>query len=372
MVDVFRDDAQERLSDMIESTKPESTELTDQDAEALLVVLARHFKEPVSPLSRYSEKLRMWAGAMAERAAHMKRTLYPALDSKDPRQVEEALEEYRRERDAPESDEDETRRQDLVDQLRGYEEMAEHVQRTFLAIEQANVLQEDSEPKDVVHRESASGELTDDEAEALLVVLSRYFKEPVRPINRYCKKLRTWAGAISERAWRLKQTLYPALDSKVDEQWGKALEEYQRDMKAAESHEGEEKIERQRLIEQLRDYEKMGEHVHRTFLAIDKSNLLARILYSGEKMRTQMCPEHKGRWSGIEWGPDNACPHRCQLTGWIQEEQDAGKPLPGVYAVQMVPTGEPDQVTVIRGTTGEVLGKARIMLRSEDLPKRLG
>ena len=78
MASIFRDDSVEKLSTMIDSTKP-PIELTEQDVEAFLVLLLRHFHEPVQPLSRYWEKLTMWAGAMSERAAHLKRTLCPAL-----------------------------------------------------------------------------------------------------------------------------------------------------------------------------------------------------------------------------------------------------------------------------------------------------
>jgi hypothetical protein len=72
-----------------------------------------------------------------------------------------------------------------------------------------------------------------------------------------------------------------------------------------------------------------------------------------------MCPVHKGVWSGIEWS-NNPCPHKCQLTGWIQEEADQGKPLPGVQAVKLVPTGD-DKVKIIRDVDGTELGKAKMM-----------
>ncbi len=372
MASIFRDGSVEKLRTMIDNTKP-PIELTDQDVEAFLVLLLRHFHEPVQPLSRYWEKLTLWAGAMSERAAHLRRALYPALDSEKASNAAaiKAREEYQRELKTPEPQDwsQETRRQRRVEQLRGYEEMAEHVEQTFRAIDKSTVFRDLDVSVNIERPKAAPEELTSEEAEALLLVLSRHFNEPVRPINRYCDTLRAWAGALSERSVPLKQALYPGLDSKDTEQWGKTLKEYQRDMAASDAP--GDGTERQKLIEKLRAYEKMNEHVHRAFLAIGKSNLLARILYSGEKMRTQMCPEHKGRWTGIEWA-DNACPHKCQLTGWIQEQDDVGKPLPGVYAVQTVPTGEPDQVTVIRSVTGEVLGKARIVLRYEDPPKRLG
>ena len=117
---------------------------------------------------------------------------------------------------------------------------------------------------------------------------------------------------------------------------------------------------RERALDSLIENEAYAANVASVFRDISKSNLLARILYGGEKIRETMCPVHKGRWSGIEWS-DNACPHKCQLTGWVQEDVDQGKPLPGVQAVRMVPTGNvPGEVTMIRDVDGEVLGKAVI------------
>lgn len=57
--------------------------------------------------------------------------------------------------------------------------------------------------------------------------------------------------------------------------------------------------------------------------AIVKSNLLDRLIYGQEKLRTRKCPLHKGKWSGISF--DKKCPGLCDstngnLTGWIPEE----------------------------------------------------
>jgi hypothetical protein len=55
-------------------------------------------------------------------------------------------------------------------------------------------------------------------------------------------------------------------------------------------------------------------------LPIGKSNLLARLIYNREPLRTQPCPIHKGRWSGYAMGAP--CLHGCNLgwadiTGWL-------------------------------------------------------
>lgn len=120
--------------------------------------------------------------------------------------------------------------------------------------------------------------MTDDEAEAMLEQLSRHFNQPVQPIGRYCAALRVWESALHDQATRT----------------GDA-----NDRKFAES-------------------------VNHVFLQISKSNLLHRLIYQGESLRTEPCPVHKGRWSGCVWN-DDPCP--CQatqagsfginVTGWL-------------------------------------------------------
>lgn len=58
----------------------------------------------------------------------------------------------------------------------------------------------------------------------------------------------------------------------------------------------------------------------RVKLAVTKSNLLYRLIYLGQRLRTRPCPEHKGHWSGYSEQP---CPHGCSsgldVTGWLPE-----------------------------------------------------
>jgi hypothetical protein len=52
-----------------------------------------------------------------------------------------------------------------------------------------------------------------------------------------------------------------------------------------------------------------------------KSNLLARLIYANQKVRTKKCPEHKGHWSGyysISEGPCECC-DGLDITGWLPE-----------------------------------------------------
>lgn len=70
--------------------------------------------------------------------------------------------------------------------------------------------------------------------------------------------------------------------------------------------------------EALRQY---GERI--VFIA-SKSNLLGRLLYDGEPLRTEPCPVHKGRWSGCPFPGDAEhdceCMHYGNLTGWLPSE----------------------------------------------------
>lgn len=124
-----------------------------------------------------------------------------------------------------------------------------------------------------------TGDISDDEAKGLLDLLVRHYKEPVLPMSRFCEAISTWFHCIEQ----------------VNAEERKA----EPDRKFWQS--------------QGRDY---YQHLHRIELDIRKSNLLARLLYGGEKLRTRKCPEHQGHWRGI-----GTCPHGCQLTGWLPEPE---------------------------------------------------
>lgn len=110
--------------------------------------------------------------------------------------------------------------------------------------------------------------MTDAEAEAALVALEQHFKQPVMPLSRFCTAITTWFRAI-ERANTDPDLMRP----------GGA---------------------------QGRDYFNVLRRVERD---IRKSNLLARLLWNKEVLRTTMCPTHKGRYHGD--------PCACQGTGWL-------------------------------------------------------
>lgn len=48
-----------------------------------------------------------------------------------------------------------------------------------------------------------------------------------------------------------------------------------------------------------------------------KSNLLYRLLYLGQPLRTEKCPTHDGHWSGYGWGDPCACQVGNDITGWL-------------------------------------------------------
>lgn len=120
--------------------------------------------------------------------------------------------------------------------------------------------------------------MTDPEAEAALKALCKHYRQPVLPLSRFCEAVRTWFRAIE------RNNTDPSLGRPGRHTQGKDY------------------------FEQLRNIER----------DISKSNLLARLLHAGEKLRTVPCPEHKGHWTG-----DGKC--QCEGTGWLREPEDQMK-----------------------------------------------
>ena len=73
----------------------------------------------------------------------------------------------------------------------------------------------------------------------------------------------------------------------------------------------------------LRWRKDFGVHWQFIRLAILKSCLLDRLIYGGEKLRENMCPIHKGHWSGCNLeGEACDCAHDSCITGWLQNPND--------------------------------------------------
>lgn len=120
-----------------------------------------------------------------------------------------------------------------------------------------------------------SENLTDEEAEAMLRQLSKHYRQPVMPVKRFCRAIRTWATQI-------------------------------------------EKINRAAPDGRYRHGKAYARYLTGILIDIRKSNLLWRLLYCGEELRERPCPKHKGRWSGI-----GRCEHGCGMTGWLPNEAPA-------------------------------------------------
>jgi len=176
----------------------------------------------------------------------------------------------------------------------------------------------------------------------MLAALSRYYGKPVMPVDRYCSALETWAEALASRTHRLMESLYPGIYDRVREPF--SLEADLRSLQAWKLHDAEKRVERddglprsprdQQLLE-LRSQEHQLGQIHYVFTQIHKSNLLHRLLYQGQRLRSRPCPEHKGTWSGCHW---EALPCGCQdganVTGWLPNDRDVPEPA------------EPEPVTI--------------------------
>jgi hypothetical protein len=125
-------------------------------------------------------------------------------------------------------------------------------------------------------------EISDEkEAQELLARLERFYQQPVLPLHRFCEAIELWMDCI------FKNNTDPAL---------------------VESGEPDQAY--FRFLGQIS-------------IDIRKSNLLGRLLYAKEKLRTRMCPIHKGHWDGNAMFFEQ-CPHLCDGTGWLRERNTDG------------------------------------------------
>ncbi len=139
--------------------------------------------------------------------------------------------------------------------------------------------------------------LSDDQAEAMLVALSRYYEQPVMPITRYCAALEAWSQAMADRACRLTEELYPGIYDSVRQPFSHEAE--MRSIAAWRVHIAVKRVDRSddlprsprdaQLLELRRQEHVLGQ-IRFVFTQIRKSNLLHRLLYQGQKLRTRMCP----------------------------------------------------------------------------------
>lgn len=120
-----------------------------------------------------------------------------------------------------------------------------------------------------------SSKLSQEQAQQMLRELSDHFQEPVQPISSYCQSLMAWANAVI----KLNNDSPP-------HHWTHGHTYYM--------------------------------HLNTIMRDIMKSNLLYRLIYEGQKLRSVPCPTHQGSWSGCVPEP---CPDGCSdgsnVTGWL-------------------------------------------------------
>lgn len=145
--------------------------------------------------------------------------------------------------------------------------------------------------------------LTDEQAEEMLKRLSKHYRSPVMPLSKYCNALRTWANTLERKARAEMQEM--KAKGKLDT------------------------LDKERLYRgsDFRFY------LDSAMLNIRKSNMLYRLLYLGQKLRTEECPTHKGRWGDIFSGCE------CGGTGWLPHEDDKGEWTQGVQLVTLKAVG---------------------------------
>lgn len=122
--------------------------------------------------------------------------------------------------------------------------------------------------------------MDEDEAERLLRLLKEHYKEPVMPLHRFCNAISVWFRCIER--------------NNTDPELSKGC------------CQGNEYYGVLRWVE----------------IDIQKSNLLRRMLYLREPLRTEMCPIHKGHWNATAMF--EGCPHDCDGTGWLRPRPGSG------------------------------------------------
>jgi hypothetical protein len=149
-------------------------------------------------------------------------------------------------------------------------------------------------------KDVSRGSLTAEQVAEYTDALTRHYGEPVRPVSAYCEAFRAWSKAVGEKVKRL-----------------------QDGTERGYAHDREQ-------------WEQINAALGRLMIPIAKSNLLARLIYGGEKLRERMCPIHKGQWSGCSYHESDfacGCGAGANITGWLAESREdkehyVGGPIP--------------------------------------------
>lgn len=134
----------------------------------------------------------------------------------------------------------------------------------------------------VIPQDVTAGSLTPEQVKAMTDALSRHHNCRVAPVNDYCQGFYDWEKAIRDK------------------------------LKRIEAGEEEDYADQDRA-----QWEPVLHALAVLAMPIGKSSMLGRRIYGGEKLRTEMCPEHKGRWVGLPYGET---PCGCDLTGWLRAD----------------------------------------------------
>lgn len=154
--------------------------------------------------------------------------------------------------------------------------------------------------------------MTEDEAQEMIRKLEQHYAEPVMRVSFYCNALRTWYRALVQRHGDL----------------------YERYKNSPPTNEHDQKY----LNREIQREAELLAGLSSIMIMISKSNLLARLIYGKEPIRTIKCAEHKGHWSGLAEVVN--CPHGCDGTGWLHNNPgDRTDPtrLPGPRLVTLTP-----------------------------------
>lgn len=123
------------------------------------------------------------------------------------------------------------------------------------------------------------GSLTPKQVAEHTDALTRHYGERVAPVSEYCDAFRKWHQALKDKVARI--------DAGTEQDYG-----------------GEQ-------------YREIADALDRLVIPIAKSNLLWRLIYGAQPLRTKPCPEHKGQWSGCKWDSYCECMDGSDVTGWL-------------------------------------------------------
>lgn len=145
--------------------------------------------------------------------------------------------------------------------------------------------------------------LATDSIERMEEALRIHYKEPVRPVSHYCKAFEDWGNVLRERLAEIE----------------KEPEEHAENCNSIKNPPpgGYCNCARYWSEQDKRWMTPVVEALNHLQLPIRKSNLLFRLIYLGEPLRTEKCPEHKGHWTGCWFDRSCDCQSGYDVTGWL-------------------------------------------------------